>query len=216
MKMITIDLLIKILPVFLAIVPFLVWLDKAKRFTHRRKFYLNRLEAVKEYLDNYYNSDKNKLEKDCAAQALVCSEKIGHLEVDYVIKEFPQRFFIIAKKLITARHFIKAFIADDKIILVAHSSKENYKKKRMILVGMYLSSIIIIPLNNILVFLIKKIGWFPLFDVSEWVVVAGGFCTLVIGTIIAIISGLLFRTIDAAIEIYDDLKVECIPKKQES
>lgn len=216
MKMITIDLLIKILPVFLAVVPFLVWLDKAKRFMHRRKFYLNRLEAVKEYLDNYYNSDKNKLEKDCAAQALVCSEKIGHLEVDYVIKEFPQRFFIIIKKLITARHFIKALIENDKIILVAHSSKENYKKKRMILVGMYLSSIIIIPLNNILVFLIKKIGWFPLFDVSEWVVVAGGFCTLVIGTIIAIISGLLFRTIDAAIEIYDDLKVECIPKKQES
>lgn len=216
MKMITIDLLIKILPVFLAVVLFLVWLDKSKRFMHRRKFYLNRLEAVKEYLDNYYNSDKNKLEKDCAAQALVCSEKIGHLEVDYVIKEFPQRFFIIIKKLITARHFIKALIENDKIILVAHSSKENYKKKRMILVGMYLSSIIIIPLNNILVFLIKKIGWFPLFDVSEWVVVAGGFCTLVIGTIIAIISGLLFRTIDAAIEIYDDLKVECIPKKQES
>ena len=140
MKMITIDLLIKILPVFLAVVPFLVWLDKAKRFMHRRKFYLNRLEAVKEYLDNYYNSDKNKLEKDCAAQALVCSEKIGHLEVDYVIKEFPQRFFIIIKKLITARHFIKALIENDKIILVAHSSKENYKKKRMILVGMYLSS----------------------------------------------------------------------------
>lgn len=216
MKMITIDLLIKILPVFLAVVPFLVWLDKSKRFMHRRKFYLNRLEAVKEYLDNYYNSDKNKLEKDCAAQALVCSEKIGHLEVDYVIKEFPQRFFIIIKKLITARHFIKALIENDKIILVAHSSKENYKKKRMILVGMYLSSIIIIPLNNILVFLIKKIGWFPLFDVSEWVVVAGGFCTLVIGTIIAIISGLLFHAIDAVIEIYDDLKVECIPKKQES
>ncbi len=58
MKMITIDLLIKILPVFLAVVPFLVWLDKSKRFMHRRKFYLNRLEAVKQYLDNYYNSDK--------------------------------------------------------------------------------------------------------------------------------------------------------------
>ena len=216
MKMITIDLLIKILPVFLAIVPFLVWLDKAKRFTHRRKFYLNRLEAVKEYLDNYYNSDKNKLEKDCAAQALVCSEKTSHLEVDYIIKVFPQRFFIMIRKLITARHFITALIADDKIILTAQSSKESYKKKRMILVGSYFSSIIIIPLNNILVFLIKKIDWFPLVEVSEWVLVAGGICTLVIGTIIAIISGLLFRAIDAAIEIYDDLKVGCIPKKQGS
>ena len=67
------DLLIKILPIFLAFVPFFVWLDKSKRFTHRRKFYLNRLEVVKEYLDNYYNSDTEKIEKDSAAQALVCS-----------------------------------------------------------------------------------------------------------------------------------------------
>ena len=67
------DLIIKALPIFLAIVPLFVWLDKAKRFTHRRKVYLERLTAVTEYIENYYGKDKEKIEKDCAAQALVCS-----------------------------------------------------------------------------------------------------------------------------------------------
>lgn len=212
--MITIDVLIKILPIFLAIIPFFVWLDKAKRFSHKRKFYLNRLEAVKEYLDNYYDSDKEKIEKDCAAQALVCSEKTSHLEVDYVIKEFPQRFFLMIKKLITARHFIKASFEDSQIILTAQSSKKKYKNKRLILIGAYLSSIVIIPLNDILFFIINKCGWFTPFEVDAWLLVFGGICTLIIGTVIAIFSGLLFVGIDAAIEIYDDLKVKHIPKKQ--
>ncbi|TCB71409.1 hypothetical protein E0H89_15425 [Acinetobacter sp. ANC 3781] len=212
--MITIDVLIKILPIFLAIIPFFVWLDKAKRFSHKRKFYLNRLEAVKEYLDNYYNSDKDKFEKDCAAQALVCSEKTSHLEVDYVIKEFPQRFFLVIKKLITARHFIKTSIEDNQIFLTAPSSKKNYKNKRLILIGAYLSSIVIIPINKILVFIIKKWNWFTPFEVDGWLIVVGEFGTLIIGTGIAIISGLLFVGIDAAIEIYDDLKVKYIPKNQ--
>jgi len=214
--MTTIDILIKILPIFLAAVPFFVWLDKAKRFTHRRKFYLNRLEAVKDYLDNYYNSDKEKLEKDCAAQALVCSERVSYLEVDYVINAFPQRFFMMIKKLITARYFINAAVENGKIILKASSSKKSYQQKRMILAGIYCSSIIVIPLNNILVFLVKKIGWFPLFGVSELALAAGEISTLLIGMIIAIMSGLLFHGIDAAIEIYDDLNVICMSESQQA
>ena len=207
-----IDVIVKILPIFFAVVPFFVWLDKSKRFTHRRKFYLNRLEAVKEYLDNYYNSDKAKLEKDCAAQALVCSEKTSHLEVDYVIQEFPQRFFMMIRKLITARHFIDIVNVDDKIMLTAQSSKKSYKNKRLILVGAYLSSIFIIPLNDILVFIINKYSWFTPFEVDDWLLVVGGVSTLIIGTVIAIFSGLLFHGVDAAIEIYDDLKVRHVPK----
>ncbi len=34
-----IDLLLKLLPIFVAIGPLFVWLDKAQRFSHRRKFY---------------------------------------------------------------------------------------------------------------------------------------------------------------------------------
>ena len=208
------DLAVKCLPVFLALVPFFVWLDKSKRFSHRRKFYLNRLEAIKEYLDNYYDSDKEKIEKDCAAQALVCSEKTSHLEVDYVMKEFPQRFFLMIKKLITARHFIKASFEDSQISLTAQSSKKSYKNKRLILVGAYLSSIFIIPLNDILVFIINRYSLFTPFEVDDWLLVVGGVSTLIIGTVIAVFSGLLFVGIDAAIEIYDDLKVKHIPKNQ--
>ena len=210
------DLLIKTLPIFLAFVPFFVWLYKSKRFTHRRKFYLNRLEAVKEYLDNYYNSDKEKIEKDSAAQALVCCEKISHLEVDYVIKEFPQRFFIMIKKLITARHFIDTVYIDDKIQLTAKASKKSYKKKRFFLACIYSYSIIIIPLNDILVFIINKYSWFSPFEVDDWLLVIGGVSTLIIGTVIAVFSGLLFNGIDAAIEIYDDLKVRHVPRNPEN
>lgn len=207
-----IDLIVKSLPIFLAIIPFLVWLDKSKRFNHRRKFYLNRLEAIKEYLDNYYKSDKEKIEKDCAAQALVCSEKTSHLEVDYVIKEVPHRFFIMIKKLIAARHFIDTVCVDDKIMLTAKSLKKSYKKKRFLLACTYFSSIIIISLNDILVFIINKYSWFTPFEVKDWLLVVGGVSTLILGTGIAIISGLLFVGIDAAIEIYDDLKVRHVPR----
>ena len=205
------DLLIKILPIFLALVPFFVWLDKSKRFSHRRKFYLNRLDAVKEYLDNYYGSDKEKIEKDCAAQALVSSEKTSHLEVDYVIKEFPQRFFIMIKKLITARHFINTVCIDDKIMLTARSSKKGYKKKRVILACFYFSSTVIIPLNDISVFIIKKLGWFSPISVDQSILLFGAVITLITGTLIALISGVIFYEINAAIEIYDDLKVKHIP-----
>lgn len=146
------DLIIKALPVFLAILPFFVWLDKTKRFIHRRKFYLKRLTAVTEYIDNYYEQDKQKIEKDCAAQALVCSEKVRHLDVDYVIKEYPQRFFIMIKKLIAARHMVDTTINNGKIILTANFSKQSYQKRRWILAGCYFLSIIIVESNNSLVF----------------------------------------------------------------
>lgn len=205
------DLLIKILPIFLALVPFFVWLDKSKRFTHRRKFYLNRLDAIKEYIDNYYDTDKEKIEKDCAAQALVCSEKISHLEVDYLIKEFPQHFFIMIKKLITARHFIDTEYVDDQIMLTAKSSKKSYKKKRFLLACIYLSSFIIIFLNNISVFIIKKLEWFSPIVVDQWLLLLGEAITLICGAFIALISGIIFYELDAAIEIYDDLKVKHNP-----
>ena len=208
-----IDIISKILPLFLAIVPFFVWLDRSKRFSHRRKFYLNRLEAIKEYLDSYYNSNKEKIEKDCAAQALVCSEKTSHLEVDYVIKVFPQRFFIMIKTLIRARHFIRAIKVDGNIMLIAESSKESYKKKRLLLVGFYFSSILIIPLNDILLYIIKKLGWFSPILVDELLLLIGGGITLIVGCLVALFSGLLFVGVDAAIEVYDDLNVNYVANK---
>lgn len=88
-----IDFLLKLLPVFVAIGPLFIWLDKSQRFSHRRKFYAKRIEEVKTYIDKYYKKEVPQIEKDCAAQLLVGSEKVGHLEVDFVIEHYPQRFF---------------------------------------------------------------------------------------------------------------------------
>ncbi|ENW05507.1 hypothetical protein [Acinetobacter beijerinckii] len=205
------DLIIKALPIFLAVVPLFVWLDKAKRFTHRRKFYLERLIAVTEYIDHYYGQDKEKIEKDCAAQALVCSEKVSHLEVDYVIKEYPQRFFMMTNKLIAARHMVDTTFNNGEIILTANSSKQSYKKKRWILAGCYFLSMIIIQSNNLLVFLMDQLG-LKAFQVDAWILLMGTVITLIIGIFVAVISGLLFVSVDALIEIYDDLRVQHVPR----
>ncbi|WP_446323661.1 hypothetical protein [Acinetobacter sp. 1207_04] len=133
-----------------------------------------------------------------------------------MIKEFPQRFFLMIKKLITARHFIDTVFVDDKIMLTAKSLKKSYKKKRFLLACSYFSSIIIIPLNEILVFIINKYSWFTPFVVEDWLLVVGVASTLIFGTGIAIISGLLFVGIDAAIEIYDDLKVIYVPRNSDN
>ena len=63
------------------------------------------------------------------------------------------------KKLITARHMVDTTLDDGKIALTAKSSKQTYKKKRLVLVGCYLLSIIIVELNNLLVFLIRYFIW---------------------------------------------------------
>nr|WP_252727824.1 hypothetical protein [Acinetobacter sp. Ac_5812] len=187
----------------MAVVPLFVWLDKAKRFTHRRKFYLERLTAVTEYIDHYYEQDKEKVEKDCAAQALVCSEKVSHLEVDYVLKEYPQRFFIMIKKLITARHMVDTTLDDGKITLTTKFSKKNCRKKRWILAGYYLLSMVIVESNDLLVFLINHLG-LKTFQVDTWILLTGTAVTVVVGVFIAFISGMLFLSVDALIEIYDD------------
>ncbi len=167
--------------------------------------------AVTEYIDHYYEQDKEKIEKDCAAQALVCSEKVSHLEVDYVIKEYPQRFFIMIKKLITARHMVDTTLDDGKIALTVKSSKQSYKKKRWVLAGCYLVAMVIIESNNVLVFLMNQLG-LATFQVDAWVLLIGTVITVVIGMFVAIISGLLFLSVDALIEIYDDLKVQHVPR----
>ncbi|GAB02529.1 MULTISPECIES: hypothetical protein [Acinetobacter] len=136
---------------------------------------------------------------------------MSYLEVDYVIKEYPKRFFFMIKKLITARHMVDTTLDDGKIALTAKSSKQSYKKKRWVLVGCYFSSMIIIESNNLLVFLMNKLGLVTL-QVDTWVLLAGTIVSLVIGIFVALISGLLFLSVDALIEIYDDLKVQHVPR----
>ncbi|MBD3843501.1 MAG: hypothetical protein IE909_16790, partial [Campylobacterales bacterium] len=113
--------------------------------------------------------------------------------------------------LVTARHMVDTTLDDGKIALTAKSSKQSYKKKRWVLVGCYFSSMIIIESNNLLVFLMNKLGLVTL-QVDAWVLLAGTIVSLVIGIFVALISGLLFLSVDALIEIYDDLKVQHVPR----
>ncbi|MEQ1283727.1 hypothetical protein ABLT82_08480 [Acinetobacter pittii] len=110
-----VDLILKLLPILVALGPLFVWLDKTQRFSHRRKFYAKRIEEVKAYISKYYKKDVQQIEKDCAAQLLVGSEKVGHLEVDYVIENYPRRFFSVIEEVITARKFIKIEVTDEPV-----------------------------------------------------------------------------------------------------
>ena len=58
-----IDILLKLLPVIVAISPIFVWLDKSKRFSHRRKFYAKRIEEVKAYTHKYYKKEIQEIRK---------------------------------------------------------------------------------------------------------------------------------------------------------
>ena len=134
-----IDLMLKLLPIFLAIGPLFVWLDKSQRFSHRRKFYAKRIDEVKTYVNKYYKKEASEIEKDCAAQLLVGSEKVGHLEVDYIIEYYPQRFFSVVEDVITARHFIKIKIIDGQPTFITHYTKEQLVRINIILAFLYLA-----------------------------------------------------------------------------
>lgn len=205
------DLLVKYLPLLVFIVPLIAWLDKAKRFSHRRKFYVERLEAAQTYIDKYHNKSLSDFEKDCAAQALVGSEKIDHKRVDYVIEHCPQRFFFMTKKLVTAYYLIDVKEENGKTILSTPSTKARRQKIRIILVFIYCSSALVLYSNNIAVYLINKTGFLHPIPVSGFIYLLGVLVTLILGIGIAVLSGLLYSGVDAALEIHDDLNIQHRP-----
>ncbi|ENV71466.1 hypothetical protein F946_03145 [Acinetobacter johnsonii ANC 3681] len=209
------DNLIKITTVLVALVPFIVWLDKGKRFTHRRKFYLSRLDAVKEYLDNYYNSDKEKIERDCAAQLLVGSEKVGHIEVDYVIANYPQRFFIVIEDVITARKLIKIETIEDKTTFVTHYTKSQLIKLMIFLAVSYFLSLVILYLNDMLVAILTWLPYVNPIPVNSSVYFLGFIFSLSLFILTISSIWIFFWSADAALNIYNKLNVEYRPEEPE-
>lgn len=201
------DFILKCLPLLVFVVPLLTWLDKAKRFSHRRKYYTDRLEAVKTYLAETRRTDTTVFEKNCAAQALAASEKISYPEVEYLFKHHPERFFILVRKLLWARQFIEAKEINGEVKMTSASRKQRLTKVRNLMIGTYLSSIIVLKLNNIAVFLIGLTGIFHPFTVESWVIVLGQIICMFLGIMLATGSGILYLQVDAAIEIYDELNV---------
>ena len=57
---------------------------------------------------------------------------------------------------------------------------------------------IIIQSNNLLVFLMDQLG-LKAFQVDAWILLMGKVITLIIGIFVAVISGLLFVSVDALI-----------------
>lgn len=209
-----IDFLLKLLPIFVAIGPLFIWLDKSQRFSHRRKFYAKRIEEVKAYIDKYYKKEVPEIEKDCAAQLLVGSEKVGHLEVDYVIEHYPQRFFLIIEDVITARKFIKIDIVDEKATFVTFYTKKELVKINIILAVMYFLSLGILYINDLLVLVLK---WLPFVDpinVSSSIYFLGFIFSLSFFIMVISSIWLYFWSADATLNIYNKLNIKYIPRSE--
>lgn len=207
-----IDLILKLLPIFLAIGPLFVWLDKSQRFSHRRKFYAKRIEEVKTYVNKYYKKEALEIEKDCAAQLLVGSEKVGHLEVDYIIEHYPQRFFSVIEDVITARKFIKIKLVDGQPTFVTHYTKEQLVKTNVILAFLYFLSLGILYINDLLVALLN---WLPCVNpiiVNANIYFLGFIFSLSLFIITISMTWFYFWSADATLRIYNKLNLKYIPE----
>lgn len=207
-----IDLVLKLLPIFLAIGPLFVWLDKSQRFSHKRKFYAKRIEEIKTYVNKYYKKEAPEIEKDCAAQLLVGSEKVGHLEVDYVMNNYPQRFFTVIEDVITARKFIKIEIIDEKPTLVTIYTKKQLTKYSFILACGYFLSLGILYINDLLVLILTKFPYVNPIEVSSNIYFLGFIFSLSLFIICISLIWKLFWGVEATLKIYDKLNIEYLPE----
>lgn len=211
-----IDLILKLLPVLVAIGPLFVWLDKSKRFSHRRKFYAKRIEEVKAYITKYYKKDVQQIEKDCAAQLLVGSEQVGHIEVDYVIEKYPQRFFSVIEDVITAKKFVKIEIIDEKPTFFTHYTKPQLIKVLIVLAIMYFLSLGILYVNDLLV---KLLDWLPFVNpisVNPTIYFMGFIFSLSLFILSISVIWIFFWSADATLRIYDKLNLQYQPETSET
>lgn len=205
------DSILKYLPLLIFIVPLLSWLDKAKRFAHRRKYFVDLLEAAKTYLAEINRPDITDFEKECSAQALASSEKVGFKEVDYLIKHHPSRFFILVRKLVLAKRIIKVKEVSGELKVTSTFSRHRLIKILWLMVAVYLSSMLVIKFNYILVLLIDQTDFLHPFIVEGWVILSGDIISILLGILLAIVSGALYLEVEAAIEVYDELDVVKVP-----
>ncbi|MBB4808836.1 hypothetical protein HNP31_000522 [Acinetobacter johnsonii] len=209
-----IDILLKLLPIIVALGPLFVWLDKAQRFSHRRKFYAKRIEEVKAYISKYYKKDVQEIEKDCAAQLLVGSEKVGHLEVDYVIENYPQRFFLIIEDVITARKFIKIKNFDEEPTFVTYYKKPELVKLMIKLAVGYFLSLLILYLNDILVAILTWLPFVNPIPVNSSIYFLGFLFSLSLFILVISSIWIFFWSADATLNIYEKLNVKYINRSE--
>lgn len=209
------DNLAKFLSVITAIIPILHLLDRAKRFAHRRKFYKERLRAIKEYQNESNREDATQAAKNCSAHVLACSDKVGAMEVDYLINNFPENFFYKLDYLIEAKSLIKFRKRDnDNFDWVCYQDKKGLNFLTIIYVSIYFSTIFILYINEIIIFSLGYLFNFTPFYVSSLTYIVIKISLIIIVIAIAFIILSLLKSIDAAKFIYDDLKVKYVPKEK--
>ena len=207
--------LAKILAVITAIIPILHLLDRAKRFTHRRKFYKERLRAIKDYKEESNKSGVDQAEKNCSAHVLACSDKVGALEVDYLINNLLENFFYKLDYLIQAKNLIKFRKGDnDNFEWVCEEDKKGLNVLTIIYLSIYFSTIFILYINEIIIVLLGFLFDFTPFYVSNLTYIVIKISLLIIVITIAFVTLSLLKSVDAAKFIYDDLNVKYIPKKK--
>lgn len=201
----------KVLAIITTVIPIIHLLDRAKRFSHSRNFYKERLRAIQYYQEEVKKNDVTQAEKDCAAQYLACSTKVGALEVDYLLDNFPESFFEKLELLIKSKNVIKYKKNNDNDNTFEWTSKRNKRQLwwfilRMIL--LYFSSIIILYFNEIFIWGVNLCKEYEPFYVSNSTYLIVKICLIVIAVFVAFIALSLFKSADAAQEIYDDLNVK--------
>lgn len=199
----------KFLAIITAVIPILHLLDRAKRFSHRRNFYKERLKAIQYYQDEIKKQGVTQIEKDCAAQFLACSNKVGSQEIDYLLVKFPESFFEKLDLLIKAKTLIRYKKIDDNNF--EWTSKRNKKQLWFFILRMivyYFLSIIILYVNEIIIFLCSFYEEFTPFYVSNSTYIVIKIFLIIIAFFIAFTTLILFNSADATQEIYDDIDIK--------
>lgn len=205
----------KILAIITAIIPIMHLFDKAKRFSHKRRFYKERLAVIKEYHDESNREGATQADKNCSAHVLACSDKVGAMEVDYLINNFPENFFYKLDYLIEAKSLIKFRKRDnDNFDWVCEKDKKGLNFLTITYVSMYFSTIFILYVNEIIIFSLGFLFNFTPFYVSGSTYIVIKISLIIIVITIAFIILSLLKSIDAAKFIYDDLKVKYVPKER--
>lgn len=199
----------KLLAIITAIIPILHLLDRAKRFSHRRNFYKERLKAIQHYQDEVNKENVTLIEKNCASQYLASSSKVGAMEVDYLLNKFPESFFEKLELLIKAKNLIKfKKLSDGSFIWI---SKRNKKELRIFILYafcFYFSSILVLYFNEILIYFLSFFECFSPIEVSKLNYFFIKAFLIVLSFFIAFISFTFFNSADAALEIYDDIEIK--------
>lgn len=204
-----IDLVSKIVAILVAITPLLVVLDKSKRFSHRRKFYITRMDELKKYMDNYYKKPISEIEKNCAAQILVASEKIGYKEVDYLIENHPKDFFVLVDHLIRARQWVSIKKVNNIDQMVTKHSKKKISKFMIFLIISYFSSLLILFINDFAVYILSLFNINPIINDSFYFI--GSLALLSIFMFFISIVWTIFWSIDSVLYLYSDANLKYEP-----